>query len=536
MNPSTSPALEIYDTTLRDGSQQEGISLTVGDKLQIALLLDELGVDYIEGGWPGALPKDDEFFARARKEIEFRNAALVAFGSTRRPSSRASSDPQLEALIAAETETICIVGKAWDYHVLEALRTNLDEGVRMVFESIEYLKSHDRRVFFDAEHFFDGFRTHPEYALSVIRAAHEAGAERLVLCDTNGGNLPSQIADVLDKVAAGIPGAEIGVHFHNDTGCAVASTLAAVEAGVRQIQGCINGYGERTGNADLSSILPDLILKMDRPVLTVGQLQQLAPISHHIAEIVNITLDPHRPYVGGSAFTHKAGLHTSALARRPDAYEHVSPSSIGNRTRMVVSEQAGRASIISKAAELGFKLTDDQARQILERVKELEHVGYQFEAADGSFELLVKRELGWAQPYFTVESFNTFVERRADQTVVAEATVHVLVGNDRKVSTGGGNGPVNALDQAIRAALRDAYPEVDQLRLTDYRVRVLDSSDGTGARVRVLIETSGPDDSWNTIGVHDNVIEASWEALVEGIVVGLLRVAPNPQKLPSPQS
>jgi 2-isopropylmalate synthase len=523
MNSSARKSLEIYDTTLRDGSQQEGISLTVGDKLQIARLLDELGVDYIEGGWPGALPKDDEFFARARKEIDFRNAALVSFGSTRRPASRTTADPQLEALLASETEIICIVGKSWDYHVLEALRTDLDEGVRMVAESVAYLRDHDRRVFFDAEHFFDGYRTNPEYALRVLRAAHDAGAERLVLCDTNGGNLPRQIVDVIGRVEVAIPGAEIGVHFHNDAGCAVASSLAAVEAGVRQIQGCVNGYGERTGNADLSSILPDLVLKMERPVLSEEQLGQLAPISHHIAEIVNITLDPHRPYVGGSAFTHKAGLHTSAIARRPDAYEHVSPGSIGNRTRMVVSEQAGRASVLSKSSEFGLEVTDAQARSILERVKELEHVGYQFEAADGSLELLMRRQLGWVQPFFTVHSFSAFVERRPDQKVVAEATVDVTVGDERKVSTGGGNGPVNALDQALRSALRDAYPEVDHLHLTDYRVRVLDSSDGTGARVRVLIETSGPESAWNTIGVHDNVIEASWEALLEGLVVGLLR-------------
>ena len=516
-------ALEIYDTTLRDGSQQEGISLTVGDKLQIARLLDELGVNFIEGGWPGALPKDDEFFARARKEIQFRNAALVSFGSTRRPTSQTAADPQLQALLASETEIICIVGKAWDYHVLEALRTDLDEGVRMVAESVGYLRDHDRRVFFDAEHFFDGYRTNPDYALKILTGAHEAGAERLILCDTNGGSLPPEIVEVIGHVDAALPGAGIGVHFHNDAGCAVASSLAAVKAGVRQIQGCVNGYGERTGNADLSSILPDLMLKMDRPVLSVTQLEQLAPISHHIAEIVNITLDPHRPYVGGSAFTHKAGLHTSAIARRPDAYEHVSPGLIGNRTRMVVSEQAGRASVITKAAEFGLQLTDAQAALVLARVKELEHVGYQFEAADGSFELLVKRELGWVQPFFEVESFKAIVERRANETVVAEATVNVLVGAERKVSNGDGKGPVNALDQALRAALRGTYPTVDQLHLTDYRVRVLDSSDGTGARVRVLIETSGPESSWSTIGVHDNVIEASWEALLDGLVVGLMR-------------
>ncbi len=516
--------LEIYDTTLRDGSQQEGISLTVGDKLRIAGLLDELGVAYIEGGWPGALPKDDEFFARARKDLEFQNATLVAFGSTRRPSTRASNDSQLQDLLEAETTTICIVGKTWDYHVREALRTDLDEGLRMISESVSYLAANDRRVFFDAEHFFDGYRANSEYALKALRAAHEAGAERLVLCDTNGGTLPDEIIHIVERVGEVVPEAELGVHFHNDAGCAVASSLAAVRAGVRQIQGCINGYGERTGNADLCTIIPDLVLKMGLPVLSVDRLAELAPTSHHVAEIVNIALDPHRPYVGSSAFTHKAGLHTSALARRPDAYEHTPPGAVGNFTRMVVSEQAGRAAVVQRASELGLALDDESSRQVLAKVKELEHVGYQFEAADGSFELLVRRTLGWEQGFFEVESFRAFVERRSDKEVLAEATVKVLVGKQRIVTTGEGNGPVNALDEALRMALRDFYPEIDQLRLTDYRVRVLDSSDGTGARVRVLIETSDGDRSWSTIGVHDNVIEASWEALVDGLVIGLLRL------------
>ncbi|MGI8515632.1 MAG: citramalate synthase [Acidimicrobiia bacterium] len=516
--------LEIYDTTLRDGSQQEGISLTVGDKLRIAGLLDELGVAYIEGGWPGALPKDDEFFARARKDLEFQNATLVAFGSTRRPSTRASNDSQLQDLLEAETTTICIVGKTWDYHVREALRTDLDEGLRMISESVSYLAANDRRVFFDAEHFFDGYRANSEYALKALRAAHEAGAERLVLCDTNGGTLPDEIIHIVERVGEVVPEAELGVHFHNDAGCAVASSLAAVRAGVRQIQGCINGYGERTGNADLCTIIPDLVLKMGLPVLSADRLAELAPTSHHVAEIVNIALDPHRPYVGSSAFTHKAGLHTSALARRPDAYEHTPPGAVGNFTRMVVSEQSGRAAVVQRASELGLALDDESSRQVLAKVKELEHVGYQFEAADGSFELLVRRTLGWEQGFFEVESFRAFVERRSDKEVLAEATVKVLVGKQRIVTTGEGNGPVNALDEALRMALRDFYPEIDQLRLTDYRVRVLDSSDGTGARVRVLIETSDGDRSWSTIGVHDNVIEASWEALVDGLVIGLLRL------------
>ena len=402
MESPTSKSLEIYDTTLRDGSQQEGISLTVGDKLQIAMLLDELGVDYIEGGWPGALPKDDEFFARARKEIDFRSAALVSFGSTRppavvprpirswKPSWRRK--PRPSASLASHGTTTC-------WRRFGRPRRRGPHGGRVDRVS----PPHDRRVFFDAEHFFDGYRNHPDYALRVIRAAHEAGAERSSCATPNGGNLPRQIVDVIGQVGAAIAGAEIGVHFHNDAGCAVASSLAAVEAGVRQIQGCVNGYGERTGNADLSSILPDLVLKMGRPVLSGDQLGQLAPISHHIAEIVNITLDPHRPYVGDSAFTHKAGLHTSAIARRPDAYEHVPPGSIGNRTRMVVSEQAGRASVLSKSSEFGLELTDAQARQVLERVKELEHVGFSSKRPT-VLSSCSQKGAGVGPPFFAVES------------------------------------------------------------------------------------------------------------------------------------
>lgn len=515
--------LEIYDTTLRDGSQQEGISLTVSDKLRIARLLDDLGVGYIEGGWPGALPKDDEFFTRAKSELNLKHATLTAFGSTRRPRVTAGEDPQLKALLAAETEIICIVGKAWDYHIRKALRTDLDEGLAMVAESIEYLKRHDRRVFFDAEHFFDGYRANPEFATAVLKHAAEAGAERLVLCDTNGGTLPHEVTATIESVQASVAG-EIGVHFHNDTGCAVASSLASALAGVRQIQGCVNGYGERTGNADLCSIIPDLALKLDKPVVNEDQLKRLSSISNHIAELVNITLDPHRPYVGSSAFTHKAGLHTSALAKSMDTYEHTDPSTVGNRSRMVVSEQAGRASILNKAEELGLSMDNELAREVLEQVKELEHAGYHFEAADGSFELLVRRATGWEQSFFELESFRTFIERRADAEVVAEATVKAKVAGIRVVTNGEGDGPVHALDQALRAALVTRYPQVNELRLTDYRVRVLDSADGTAAKVRVLLETSSHDESWGTIGVHENIIEASWEALADGITIGLIRL------------
>jgi 2-isopropylmalate synthase len=514
--------LEIYDTTLRDGSQQEGISLTVNDKLRVARLLDELGVAYIEGGWPGANQKDTEFFARARSELDLHNATLTAFGSTRRPRGDVANDPQLKALLDAETEYICLVGKSWDYHVAEALRVDLDEGVRMVAESIEFLKGHGRRVFFDAEHFFDGYKANPGYALSVLTAAAEAGAERIVLCDTNGGTLPSVTLAAIEKVQGTLGGVGIGVHYHDDVGTAVASSLTAVEAGVMQVQGCINGYGERTGNANLSTLIPDLEVKMGRKVIS-GDLGLITSISHHIAEIVNITLDPHRPYVGTSAFTHKAGLHTSALARRPDAYEHESPANVGNRTRMVVSELAGKASVLHKAEELGLEIDDELAAAVVERVKELEHQGYHFEAADGTFELLVRGMAGWINPYFTLESFRVQAERRVDESIVSEATVAVEVDGERRVSQGNEVGPVHALDMALRGALRDRYPAVSELRLTDYRVRVLDSKDGTSARVRVLIETSDHESSWGTIGVHENVIEASWEALTDGIVVGLLR-------------
>ena len=517
------PQLEIYDTTLRDGSQQEGISLTVSDKLRIATLLDDLGVGYVEGGWPGANPKDNEFFKRAKSEINFTTATLTAFGSTCRPRASVEGDPQLHALLEAETEVICIVGKAWDYHVREALRAELEEGVAMVAESIEYLRRHDRRVFFDAEHFFDGYAANPEFSLNVLKAARDAGAERLVLCDTNGGRLPADILQTVAGVQAELVDADLGVHFHNDAGCAVASTLAAVDQGVRQVQGCINGYGERTGNADLSTVIPDIVLKMGVPVLDPDRLTSLSPIAHHIAEIVNISLNPHSPYIGTSAFTHKAGLHTSALARRPDAYEHQDPTDVGNHTRMVVSELSGKATIVSKATELGIELTDDQVVTVLNEIKHMEHQGYHFEAADGSFELMLRNIAGWSQDYFELESFRVFTERRANETTIAEATVKLVVNGVRIVTTGEGNGPVNALDAALRTALADHYPAVSNLRLTNYRVRVLDSAESTGATVRVFVEMSDGVDAWGSIGVHPNVIEASWEALADGIVLGLLR-------------
>jgi 2-isopropylmalate synthase len=516
------PFVEIYDTTLRDGTQQEGISLTAGDKLQVARLLDTLGVAFVEGGWPGANPKDDEFFQRAKTELTMDHAKLVAFGSTRRANSDAAEDEQLAALVAADTDYICLVGKSWDYHVEHALRTSPDEAIAMVADSVEYLKGLGRHVFFDAEHFFDGYRTNPEFALAVVRAAHEAGAERIVMCDTNGGFLAPEVQRIVGTVGEALGDATLGCHFHNDSGMAVANSITAVMEGVHQVQGCVNGYGERTGNADLCSLIPNLSLKLGYESIPDERLAKLTTVSHHLAEIVNLTLDPHLPYVGTSAFTHKAGLHTSALARRSDAYEHLDPDVVGNRTRVVVSELAGRSTVVAKAKAQGLELDPETAQAVVDRIKDLEHAGYVFEAADGSFELLLREAQGWKQDFFDLESYRVFVENR-DDDVIAEATVKLSIGDERVVATREGDGPVSALDRALRAALTFRYPELNDFKLTDYRVRDLDSSDGSSARVRVLVAMSDADDTWGTIGVHPNIIDASWKALVEGIVLGLLR-------------
>lgn len=516
--------VEIYDTTLRDGTQQEGMSLTAGDKLRVASLLDDLGVPYVEGGWPGANPKDDEFFARAKHELALKTAKLVAFGSTRRANVRPEEDDQLAALLAADTEVICLVGKSWDYHVEHALRTTPQEAIAMVADSVEYLRSKGRRVFLDAEHFFDGYRANPDFALAVLRAGHDAGAERLVLCDTNGGFLSHDVQRIVGEVGSALGDATLGCHFHNDSGMAVGNSLAAVAEGVLQVQGCINGYGERTGNADLCSVIPNLSLKMGIGTIPPDRLSRLTSVSHHIADIVNLTLDPHLPFVGASAFTHKAGLHTSALARRSDAYEHLAPEKVGNATRVVVSELAGRSTVLQKAEAQGLELTSADAQLVVDRIKELEHQGYQFEAADGSFELLLREAQGWKQDFFRLESYRVFVEHR-DGEVLAEATVKVHVGDSRVVTTSEGDGPVSALDRALRAALAGHYPNIERIRLTDFRVRDLDSSDGTSARVRVLVENSDGLGVWGSVGVHENIIDASWKAVVDGLVVGLLRLS-----------
>ncbi|MGC8470712.1 MAG: citramalate synthase [Acidimicrobiales bacterium] len=517
--------VDIFDTTLRDGSQQEGLSLTVDDKLRVAEQLDHLGVAYVEGGWPGANPKDDEFFARARTELHLSTATLVAFGSTRRAGVRAQDDQVLGRLVAAGAPVVCIVAKSWDRHVEEALRTTLDEAVSMVGDSVRHLREHGLRVFLDAEHFFDGWRHDRDFALRVLEAAEQAGAEALVLCDTNGGSLPEQVGEAVADVRRATS-TQLGIHCHNDTGCAVANSLTAVEAGVTQVQGCVNGYGERAGNADLSAVIPNLSLKLGIRTVPADRLQRLTPVAHHIAELVNIAPSSQQPYVGASVFAHKGGLHASAVARRRDLYEHIDPELVGNGTRVVVSEMAGRATLAMKAAELGLDLDGQALGQVLDELKRLEHEGYHFEVADGSLELLLRRAGGWAEDFFEVESFRVITDHRdaaPGEDLTTEATVKVHVGEDRIVATAEGNGPVNALDAALRQAIEPRFPALRRVRLTDYRVRVLDTGKGTGAVTRVLVDTADDTRTWTTIGVSENIIEASWQALYDAVVYALVR-------------
>ncbi len=508
--------VEIFDTTLRDGLQREGVSLSVEDKLKVARQLDHLGVHYIEGGWPGANPKDEELFRRAPAELELTTSTLVAFGSTRRAGAAAEEDQVLADLLKANVTTVCLVGKAWDYHVTEALRTTLDEGVRMVEDSVAFLRSHGLRVFLDAEHFFDGYKRNPAFSLQVIQAAEAAGAERLVLCDTNGGALPHEVFEIVGAVRREVC-VPLGIHCHDDTGCAVANAIAAVQAGATQVQGCVNGLGERTGNTNLSTVIPNLSLKLGVETIPPERLERLTAVSHHIAELVNQAPDPQAPYVGHSAFAHKAGLHVSAIARRPDAYEHVDPEKVGNGTRFVVSELAGRQTLVIKMNELGLEPDGAVVLTVLDQLKTLENEGYHFEVADGSLELLIRRAARLVPTFFEVESYRTFVDGDS-----AEATVKLWVGGQRVVETGEGNGPVNALDSALRKALRNRYPKIDQVHLTDYKVRVLDTAAGTAAITRVLIDSTDGNRSWTTIGVGQNVITASWQALLDSLVYALI--------------
>jgi 2-isopropylmalate synthase len=512
----------LYDTTLRDGAQREGMSLSVEDKLKILHKLDEFGVQYVECGFPASNPKEEEFF-RLLRDQRLYSSIPVAFGSTRRALIPPEQDEDLQALLRAETTAVCLVGKTWDFHVKSALKTSLDENLWMIADSVEFMKRHDLEVIYDAEHFFDGYRENPHYAMQTLKAAVEAGADYVCLCDTNGGTLPWDVASIIREVRERFQ-VPLGIHSHNDSGCAVANSLMAVREGVEMVQGTINGYGERCGNADLVSIIPALILKMDIPVVSRERLARLTELSHYVAEICNITPDAHQPYVGQDAFAHKGGIHISGVSREPETYEHVPPEAVGNIHRILVSELSGKSTIIIKARELGKDLSQhpDKVQEILDTVKGLEHVGYHFEAADGSFELLLRRSLNMHKVFFRLESFRVIMEKREDGKVDTEATIKIHVKGERIVATGEGNGPVNALDKALRLAIGKAYPELESIQLTDYKVRVLDEKKGTAAVTRVLIETGDGEKTWGTIGVSENIIEASWQALVDAVEYGLL--------------
>jgi len=533
----------VFDTTLRDGSQQEGLNLSVPDKLAIAALLDELGVSFIEGGWPGANPGDTAFFAAmAEGQLRLTNAELVAFGFTRRVGMRAADDPLTAAVRESRAPVACIVAKSHDRHVERALRTTLGENLDMITDTVSHLRAEGMRVFVDCEHFFDGYRRNRPYAMEAVRTAAEAGAEVVVLCDTNGGMLPTWVGDIVTEVSE--IGVQLGIHCHNDTGCAVANTLAAVDAGAMHVQGTINGYGERTGNADLVSVIANLELKYGWPLLPAGALREATRLSHAIAEVTNVPPSARQPYVGLSSFAHKAGLHASAIKVDPNLYQHIDPTEVGNDMRMLVSDMAGRANIQIKGEELGFDLSDRElAAKITDQVKDAEAAGYTYEAADASFELLLRRELDQLPEFFSVQSWRVFTQGHPAPFTVSgepetdtECTVRLTAKGQSQRVVGEGNGPVNALDHAVRNALTPAYPVVEKFELIDYRVRILDQGHGTDATVRVLIQTTDGLRAWTTVGVGQNIVEASWEALSDAYLYGLIHaddpVVPKLSDLP----
>lgn len=520
--PPDGRKVELYDTTLRDGAQGTGFSYSIEDRLRILHKLDQLGVPFVEGGWPGANPRETEFFRLATGET-LKHATLTAFGMTRKAGESAAASAVLRDLLDAGTEVVCLVGKAWDLHVSGALRTTLDEAVAMVRDSITFLRAEGRRVFFDAEHFFDGYRSDRAFAVRVLRAAEDAGAERLVLCDTNGGMLPHEVALAVTEVRDAVT-TPLGIHVHNDAGCAVANSLVAVERGVFQVQGVVNGYGERTGNADLIPIAANLVLKMGADCLPDGSVERLTEVAHYVAEVANVAPDARQPYAGRYAFTHKAGLHASGVERLSLAYEHVDPALVGNRRGVVASDLGGAATIRMKAGEFGLELGPDAVAAMLAELKDREARGYTFEVADASLELLMRRAAGWRQPFFEIDSYRVHVEERVgdDEPPLAEATVKVVTKGTRHIESAEGDGPVGALDNALRKALANDFPELEHITLEDFRVRVLDQTGGTGAVVRVLIDTSNGQREWTTVGVSENIIEASWEALVDGYLFGLM--------------
>lgn len=520
-----------YDSTLRDGEQAEGISLSLEDKLLIVSCLDDFGIDFIEGGFPASNPKDIAFF-KAVSEMDLKHARIAAFGNTCKKGVAPEEDKGLRDLLESGAPVVTIVGKSWDEQVTRALQTSLEENLRMIRESVAYLKSAGRRVVFDAEHFFDGYKANREYTLECIRAAHEAGADSIDLCETNGGALPFEVEEIISDVVRQFPDQAFGIHCHNDSGCAVANSLAAVRAGATEVQGTMNGIGERVGNTDLLTVIADLELKMDCDTVGADNLKKLTEVSRYIGEVVGVSVSAHNPYSGRSAFAHKGGLHASAIARFPQAYEHVDPSLVGNNARMVVSELAGKASLVQKAASLGIDLSAEgvDIQAILDDIKAREAYGYTYEVADASLALLFMRHLGTYTPAFTLESFRVIVDDREDTGALAkdafsEATIKIHVGESRYVATGEGAGPVGALDNALRMAITESFPEIADLELVDYKVRLPDESEGTDAVTRVTITTSDGWGTYGTVGVSENVIEASWNALVESIEYGLIRQA-----------
>ena len=516
--------VKIYDTTLRDGTQGEGVAFSMEDKIRLAQRLDALGIHYIEGGWPGSNPKDMRFFRRIQ-DVPLKHARIAAFGATRRAGITAEADPSLQALVEARTPVATIFGKSWPFHVTHALQTTLPENLAMIADSVSFLARHSEEVIYDAEHFFDGFKRDRDYALETLRRAEAAGAHCLVLCDTNGGTLPHEIAEVVREVRRHVR-SPLGIHAHNDGECAVANSLAAVLEGVEHVQGTLNGYGERCGNANLVSIIPDLMLKLGLQAIPELNLRELREVSRFASELANRPPWQHQPFVGDSAFAHKAGMHVSAVIKHPETYEHVNPEVVGNRRRVLVSELAGRSNILWKAQEYGIDLGKDtpETRRILETLKQLEDEGYQFEGAEASFELLMERALGNHRPYFELGGYRVTVEQRhGDREPFAEATVRVRVKGIEEHTAATGNGPVNALDHALRKALEEFYPNLREMTLRDYKVRILDESRGTAAKTRVLITSGDGDDTWGTVGVAESIIDASWQALVDSIEYKLRR-------------
>ncbi|MCM8790353.1 MAG: citramalate synthase [Candidatus Omnitrophica bacterium] len=518
---------ELYDTTLRDGAQSEGISFSVSDKLKICGKLDSLGIHFIEGGWPGANPKDMEFFRKA-KNLRLENSKLVAFGSTRHAGGRAASDKILKGLLEADTAVVTIFGKSWDLHVREVLKCDLDENLRMISDSVGFLRSRGKVVFFDAEHFFDGYKGNKDYAIRCIKAAESAGAERIVLCDTNGGTMTSQVFEIIEELRTTVK-TPLGIHAHNDCEMAVANSIAAVQAGCVHVQGTMNGYGERCGNANLVSIIANLKLKMGLDCISDLQLKTLSEAARYVAEICNMRLDDHQPFVGNSAFAHKAGVHVNAILKNPKTYEHTDPHAVGNKRRLLISELSGRSTILKKAEEIDIDLGKDKGKstKILKALQEMEHKGYHFESAEASLELLIKRMMKKFTDFFELEDFRVIIEKRKGGKTSSEATIKLKVGKELEHTASLGDGPVNALDSALRKALKKFYPTLDEMHLTDYKVRVLDEKEGTAARVRVLIQSQDKDDSWWTMGVSENIIDASWQALVDSVEYKLLKDSKN---------